>query len=78
VLAVLGEPISIKDEPELDVYMYNFKLDTPRIEEGYEKNALNEVKLSFDKKNQDLVIMAGNFAGLKIAIDYRKFMQAAK
>lgn len=78
VLAKLGEPISIQDEPELEVYLYRFLLQTPRIEKGYEKNAVNEVKLSFDKKNQDLVIMAGNFAGLKLAIDYRKFLSAAK
>jgi len=77
VLAKLGEPLSIKDEPEQEVYLYHFLLDTPRIEEGYEKNALNEVKLSFDKKNQELVIMAGNFAGLKVSIDYRKFLKVA-
>ena len=78
VLAKLGEPLSIQDEPEREVYLYHFLLDTPRIEKGYEKNAMNEVKLSFDKKNQELIIMAGNFAGLKVAIDYRKFLQASK
>ncbi|WP_019865403.1 hypothetical protein [Methylovulum miyakonense] len=78
VLAKLGEPLSIQDEPEQEVYIYRFLLDTHHIEKGYEDHALNEVKLSFDKKNQDLIIMAGNFAGLKISIDYRKFLSASK
>jgi hypothetical protein len=77
VLAKLGDPIEIKDEPEQEIYIYRFLLQTPRIEEGYESNALNEVKLSFDKKNHELFNMAGNFAGLKIAIDYRKFLGVA-
>ncbi len=76
VMAQLGEPLAIEDEPEQEVYVYHFLLDTPRIEEGYEGHALNEVKLTFTKKNQELIIMAGNFAGLKVAIDYRKFLQA--
>jgi hypothetical protein len=75
VLAQLGDPLEIKDEPEQDIYVYRFLLDSPRIEAGYESNALNEVKLSFDKKNHALFNMAGNFAGLKIAIDYRKFLK---
>jgi hypothetical protein len=78
VLARLGAPLDIKDEPEQDVYIYHFLLDTHRIEAGYEANALNEVKLSFDKKNQRLFNMAGNFAGLKVSIDYRKFLNAAR
>lgn len=78
VLAKLGEPLSIRDEPEQEVYAYHFLLDTPRIEKGYEDHALNEVKLTFEKKSQNLIIMAGNFAGLKVAIDYRKFLQAEK
>ncbi|MDO9104502.1 MAG: hypothetical protein Q7U57_06025 [Methylovulum sp.] len=74
VLAQLGEPLEIKDEAEQEIYIYHFLLDSPRIEEGYENNALNEVKLSFDKKNHELFNMAGNFAGLKVSIDYRKFL----
>ncbi len=35
---------------------------------------MNEVKISFDKKTQELVRMAGRFAGLKVAINYRKFL----
>ena len=78
VLAKLGEPLRIKDEPEQDIYVYRFLLDTPRIDPGFEDNALNEVRLSFDKKNHELFNMAGNFAGLKVSIDYRKFLAIAK
>jgi len=74
VLAQLGEPFEIKDEGELEVYVYRFLLETPRIEAGYEDRALNEVKISFDKKTQELVRMAGRFAGLKVSINYRKFL----
>jgi hypothetical protein len=74
VLAQLGEPFEIKDEAEQEVYIYRFLLETHHIEEGYEDRALNEVKITFDKKNQDLVRMAGRFAGLKVSINYRKFL----
>lgn len=77
VLAQLGVPLEIKDEPGQEIYIYHFLLETRHIEEGYEANALNEVKLSFDKKNQELFNMAGNFAGLKVSIDYRKFLDKA-
>ncbi|MDD5275425.1 MAG: hypothetical protein PHR16_05020 [Methylovulum sp.] len=77
VLAQLGPPLEIKDEPEQEIYIYHFLLETHRVEEGYEANALNEVKLSFDKKNHELFNMAGNFAGLKVSIDYRKFLDVA-
>jgi len=74
VLAQLGEPFEIKDEAEQEVYIYRFLLDTHHIEEGYEDRALNEVKITFDKKTQELVRMAGRFAGLKVSINYRKFL----
>ena len=74
VLAQLGEPFEIKDEPEQEVYIYRFLLETHNIEEGYEDRALNEVKITFDKKTQELVRMAGRFAGLKVSINYRKFL----
>jgi hypothetical protein len=76
VLAKLGEPFAIKEEADKEIYIYHFLLDTPRIEKGHEANALNEVKLSFDKNTDELFNMAGNFAGLKVSIDYRKFLSA--
>jgi hypothetical protein len=74
VVAKLGEPLEIKDEPEQEIYVYHFLLDTHEIEKGYEDRALNEVKLSFDKKTQELTRMAGRFAGLKVSINYKKFL----
>ena len=73
VIAKLGEPFEIKKEKTQEIYVYRFLLDTKTIEEGYEGNALNEVKLSFDNKTQELTRMAGNFAGLKVSIYYKKF-----
>ncbi len=74
VLAQLGEPFEIKDEAEQEIYIYRFLLETHHIEEGYEDRALNEVKITFDKKTLQLVRMAGRFAGLKVSINYRKFL----
>jgi hypothetical protein len=74
VLAKLGKPLEIKDEGDVEVYMYHFLLETHHIDKGYEDRALNEVKLSFDKKNGELIRMSGRFAGLKISINYRKFL----
>ena len=74
VLAQLGEPLEIKDEGEIEVYLYHFLLETHLIEKGYEDRALSEVKISFDKKTQELIRMSGRFAGLKVSINYRKFL----
>ena len=74
VLAQLGEPLEIKDEGDVEVYLYHFLLETHHIEKGYEDRALSEVKLSFDKKTGELIRMSGRFAGLKISINYRKFL----
>ncbi len=74
VLAQLGEPMEITDEGDIEVYMYHFLLETHHIEKGYEDRALSEVKLTFDKKTQDLIRMSGRFAGLKVSINYRKFL----
>jgi hypothetical protein len=74
VLTQLGAPLEIQDEKEQEVYVYHFLLDTPDIEEGYEDRALSEVKLTFDKSTQELTKMAGRFAGLKVSINYRKFL----
>jgi len=74
ILAQLGKPLEIKDEGEVEVYMYHFILETHHIDKGYEDRALSEVKLSFDKKTQELIRMSGRFAGLKVSINYRKFL----
>lgn len=75
VIAQLGEPLEIKDEGEIEIYVYHFLLETHHIEEGYEDRALSEVQISFDKKTHELVRMSGRFAGLKVSINYRKFLE---
>lgn len=74
-LLYFGPPLKIESKPEEEVFIYHFQLDTPSIESGYEDRALSLVKLTFDKKTEKLVKMAGSFAGLKVSIDYRKFMK---
>ena len=74
VLAQLGAPLEIKDEGDVEVYVYHFLLETHQIEKGYEDRALSEVMVSFDKKTQELIRMSGRFAGLKVSINYRKFL----
>jgi hypothetical protein len=75
IVAKLGQPFEIKKEKTQEIYIYRFMLDTPKIDKGYEDRALNEVKLSFDNKTQELIRMAGRFAGLKISINYRKLQE---
>ncbi len=74
VVGRLGEPVEIKEEDGQEVYYYHFLLDTPEIEKGYEDRALSVVRLSFDKKTQELTRMAGRFAGAKISIRYRRYL----
>lgn len=76
VISQLGEPLNIEDknEKKQEIYHYHFLLETHDIEEGYEDRALSVVKLYFDKKTDELIKMSGRFAGLKISIDYRKFL----
>jgi hypothetical protein len=78
IVAHLGEPLSIKDKGDKEVYLYHFQLEAHDIEEGYEERALSELKLTFDKKTQEMIKMAGRFAGLKISINYRKYQKQRK
>ncbi len=77
VIAQLGEPMDITDEGDMEVYRYHFLMETHHIEKGYEDRALNEIKIRFDKKTQELIGMSGRFAGLKVSIDYRNFLNAS-
>ena len=75
VIAQLGEPLEIEDQPQQEIYKYQFRLETSEIEEGYEDRALSEVRLTFDKASSELVKMSGRFAGLKISINYRDYQE---
>lgn len=74
IVEQLGAPLEISQEGDKEIYVYYFLLDTHDIEPGYEDRALSVVRLTFDKTNHELVRMGGRFAGLKLSIDYRKFL----
>jgi hypothetical protein len=78
VVKQLGEPLEIIEEEKLQIYRYMFKLDAKNIEEGYEDRAISEIKIMFDKNTTELVKMSGRFAGLKISINYRDFLEDDK
>lgn len=75
VISHLGAPLEIEDQEKEEIYKYQFRLDARDIEEGYEDRALSEVKLTFDKTTNELIKMAGRFAGLKISINYRNYQE---
>lgn len=75
VLEKLGEPLQIIDDGDFEVYVYHFRLETYHIEDGYEDRVLTEIKVFFDKKNQELIRMSGRFAGLKVSINYQVLKQ---
>lgn len=68
----LGKPLAIEVDQELEILIYHFLLDTPKITAGYEQRALSVIRLAFNS-GSELVKMKGSFAGLKIGIDYRKY-----
>jgi hypothetical protein len=71
----LGAPLTINNDQGNEIYVYHFLLDSPEIESGYEDRAISEIKLTFDKSTQELIKMAGRFAGLKVSIDYRNYLE---
>ncbi len=75
ILSQLGEPLEIEHKEAQDIYLYHFQLETKGIKEGYEDRALSAVKLTFDNNTDELVKMSGRFIGLKISINYRKFVK---
>jgi len=75
IVAQLGEPLKVKVKKAKEVYYYHFKLQTEAIEEGFDDRALTVVKLSFDKKNNELIKMSGRFIGLKLSINYRNYLE---
>lgn len=74
-LVYLGSPLNVETRPGEEIFIFHFLLDTPSIETGYEDRALSVIKLTFDQSTGKMVKMAGSFAGLKVSIDYRKYMK---
>lgn len=75
VVSQLGAPLEIEYKEGRDIYLYHFQLETRDIEKGYEDRALSAVKLTFDHNTDELLKMSGRFIGLKISINYRKFVK---
>jgi predicted phage tail protein len=75
MLSQLGQPLEIEHEEAQDIYHYHFQLETQDIKEGYEDRALSVVKLTFDNSTDELLKMSGRFIGLKISINYQKFVK---
>ncbi|MBS3954689.1 MAG: hypothetical protein KGZ88_17190 [Methylomicrobium sp.] len=75
VVKQLGTPLEIIDDKENEIYVYHFLLDSLGINKGYEDRALSVIKLTFDKSTDELIKMSGRFAGLKISISYRKYLE---
>ncbi|CAL1238885.1 hypothetical protein [Candidatus Methylocalor cossyra] len=76
ILAVLGPPVEQSRQDDLLVLLYRFKADAEPVEPEYESRRLAEAKLFFDPAKDELVRLAGRFAGLKLSIDYRKLIAA--
>ncbi len=74
ITQALGEPAQVLPMADgKQRYDYFFLMRTQQIKPGYENRALSEVKLTFDR-NDRLIKMSGRFAGLKLAINYLKFL----
>ncbi len=78
IISYLKQPLSVLDEVHQEIYHYHFLLDTPSVEEGYEERVLSVIKLSFDKQSEELTRMTGRFAGLKISVNYKKYLDQIK
>jgi hypothetical protein len=72
ILEILGPPSNRFTKNGLPVYQYRFKAETQAVKPDYEDRRLAEAKLYFDPATDRLARMSGRFAGLKLAIDYRK------
>jgi len=75
IVAKLGKPVEVSENNLEQIYIYHFVLNAHDVEEGYEARALNVIKLYFNKSSQEMVKMSGNFAGLKISINYLNYQK---
>ncbi len=71
IISQLGPAIEIKEKDNLEIYSYWFKLQSPKVEAGYEERLLSKIELSFDLETEELVKMSGRFVGVKISIRYK-------
>lgn len=74
VLAVLGTPFDQFPHKGLQIMQYRFIAESEPVSPEYASRREAEVKLFFDPAHDELVRLTGQFAGLKLAIDYRKLV----
>lgn len=76
IIKTLGKPHEQTEEDHLKLYVYQFEVETPHIEEKYENRRTAVAKLYFNPANDDLVKMSGKFIGLKFSIDLSEMSKA--
>ena len=76
IVEVMGPPAEEFQDRGLTVLKYHFRAEALPVAPEYEQRRLAEAKLSFDPASDELVRLAGRFAGLKLAIDYRKLVRS--
>ncbi len=74
IVSHLGEPNVIHLVGPVRMYIYHFKLDCTPLEKRYESRLNTEVRLYFDRETDELLKAWGQFAGMKLALDYRKLV----
>ncbi|MGX2039356.1 hypothetical protein ACWJKU_04370 [Methylocaldum sp. MU1018] len=78
ILEVLGPPAEESAKDGMTLYTYRFKAETVPVGEENEKKRIAEARLYFDPSTDELVKMSSRFAGLKIAIDYRRLVRTSR
>lgn len=72
ILSVMGPPLEDHRQDGLRLLVYRFLAESQPVEPEYEARRVAEAKLYFDARKDGLIRLKGQFAGLKLSIDYRK------
>ncbi|QXP91011.1 hypothetical protein KW114_02290 [Methylococcus capsulatus] len=72
----LGQPALELDHEDGRLWVYRYRVNTPHIEDDEGSRRIAVARLWFDPVTQTLRKFAGKFIGLKLSIDYRKFLSA--
>lgn len=77
VKAGLGQPTLELDHEDGRLWVYRYRVNTPHIEDEEGNRGIALARFWFDPASKTLLKFSGKFIGLKLSIDYRKFMSAA-
>jgi hypothetical protein len=72
----LGQPALELDHEEGRLWVYRYRVNTPHIEDEEGNRRIALARLWFDPVSKTLLKFSGKFIGLKLSIDYRKFLPA--